>query len=224
MRNYFKTFALLLLMAVCSMGAKAATVNDLVAIDYDYVFIADDVTSNGTVALTAAEIYAEDHILAAGYQGNTVNTGKGNSSFAGGTHLNCLRIKGTQNALAFAVSGACEVTFYMQATNYRGLIVSKILSNDPAAEGYQKQEANTAVWHISLPSAGVYYLMSYSDDPNNANADLFFAGFEIVFPDDPAAVTFGVTREVASVTSTSSDDQVPLPAMPLQKMCWWIRR
>lgn len=111
MRNYFKTFALLLLMAVCSMGAQAATVNDLVAIDYDYVFIADDVTSNGTVALTAAEIYAEDHILAAGYQGNTVNTGKGISSFAGGTHLNCLRIKGTQNALAFAVSGACEVTF-----------------------------------------------------------------------------------------------------------------
>ena len=41
MRN-LKTFALLLLMAVCSMGAKAATVNDLVAIDYDYVFIADD--------------------------------------------------------------------------------------------------------------------------------------------------------------------------------------
>lgn len=207
MRNYFKTFALLLMMAVCNIGAQAATVNDLVAIDYDYVFIADDVTSNGTVALTAAEIYAEDYILAAGYQGNTVNTGKGNSSFAGGTHLNCLRIKGTQNALAFAISGACEVTFYMQATNYRGLIVSKILSDDPAAEGYQKQEANTAVWHISLPSAGVYYLMSYSEDPNNTNADLFFAGFEIFFPDDPAAVTFGVTREVASVTSTSSDDQ-----------------
>lgn len=49
--------------------------------------------------------------------------------------------------------------------------------------------------------------MSYSEDPNNTNADLFFAGFEIIFPDDPAAVTFGVTREVASVTSTSSDNQ-----------------
>jgi len=206
MRNV-KTFALLLLMAVCSMGAKAATVGDLAAIDYDYAFIADDVTSNGTVALTAAELYADNHILAAGYQGNTVNTGKGSSSFAGGSHLNCLRIKGTQNALAFEVSGACDVTFYMQATSYRGLIVSKTLSDDSSAEGYQKQDANTAVWHISLPSAGVYYLMSYSDDPNNANADLFFAGFEIVFPDDPAAVAFGVTREVASVTSTSTDGQ-----------------
>ena len=208
MRNFLKTFALLLLMAVCSMGAKAATVSDLVAIDYDYVFVADDVTSNGTVALTAAELYAEDHILAAGWNGNTVHTGKGSSSFAGGSHLNSLRIKGTQNALAFEVSGACDVTFYMQATAYRGLIVSKTLFDDPTAEGYQKQEANTAVWHISLPSAGVYYLMSYSDDPGNANADLYFAGFEMIFPDDPAAVAFGVTREVASVTSTSSDEQV----------------
>ena len=85
MRNFLKTFALLLLMAVCSMGAKAATVSDLVAIDYDYVFVADDVTSNGTVALTAAELYAEDHILAAGWNGNTVHTGKGSSSFAGGS-------------------------------------------------------------------------------------------------------------------------------------------
>lgn len=209
MRN-LKTFALLLLMAVCSMGAKAATVSDLVAIDYDYVFVADDVTSNGTVALTTAELYADNHILAAGWDGNTVHTGKGSSSFAGGSHLNSLRIKGKQNALAFEVSGACDVTFYMQATAYRGLIVSKTLSDDSSAEGYQKQEANTAVWHITLPSAGVYYLMSYSDDPNNANADLYFAGFEIVFPDDPAAVAFGVTREVASVTSTSSDDSSPI--------------
>ena len=206
MRN-LKTFALLLLMAVCSMGAKAATVSDLVAIDYDYVFVADDVTSNGTVALTAAELYADNHILAAGWNGNSVRIDQGNSSFAGGGHLNCLRIKGTQNALAFKVSGACDVTFYMRATSYRGLIVSKTLSDDPTAEGYQKQEANTAVWHISLPSAGVYYLMSYSDDPSNANADLYFAGFEMTFPDDPAAVAFGVTREVASVISTSSDDQ-----------------
>ena len=205
MRNYFKTFALLLLMAVCSMGAKAATVSDLVAIDYDYVFVADDVTSNGTVALTAAELYADGHIFAP--TANTVAINKGNSTFAGGSHLNSLRIKGTQNALTFEVSGACDVTFYMQATVYRGLIVSKTLSDNPTAEGYQKQEANTAVWHITLPSAGVYYLMSYSDDPGNVNADLYFAGFEMIFPDDPAAVTFGVTREVASETSTSSDNQ-----------------
>ena len=51
---------------------------------------------------------------------------------------------------------------------------------------------------MALDEAGVYYLTSY-------NADFYFAGFEIVFPDDPAAVTFGVTREVASETSTSSD-------------------
>lgn len=198
MRNYFKTFALLLLMAVCSMGAKAATVNDLVAIDYDYVFIADDMTNNGTEKPVANTLYAEGHIFAP--TANTVANNKGNSTFAGGTHLNSLRLKNAQDRLAFKVSGPCTVTFYTYSDVQRGIYVSKEdnVTTDEAA--YAKQPVSTPVWTVALDEAGVYYLTSY-------NNDFFFAGFEIVFPDDPAAVTFGVTREVASVTSTSSDDQ-----------------
>lgn len=197
MRNV-KTFALLLLMAVCSMGAKAATVSDLVAIDYDYVFVADDVTSNGTVNLVANTLYADGHIFAP--TNNTVRADKGNSSFAGGSHLNSLRLKNAQDRLAFKVSGPCTVTFYTYSDAARGIYVCKTdnVITDEAA--YAKQPSSTPVWTVALDEAGVYYLTSY-------NADFFFAGFEITFPDDPAAVAFGVTREVASVTSTSTDGQ-----------------
>ena len=93
---------MLLLMAVCSMGAKAATVSDLVAIDYDYVFIADDMTNNGTEKPVANTLYADGHIFAP--TANSVATNKGNSTFAGGTHLNSLRLKNAQDRLAFKVS------------------------------------------------------------------------------------------------------------------------
>ena len=199
MRNYFKTFALLLLMAVCSMGAKAATVNDLVAIDYDYVFIADDMTNNGTEKPVANTLYADGHIFAP--TANTVATNKGNSTFAGGTHLNSLRLKNAQDRLAFKVSGPCTVTFYTYSDAARGIYVSKVDNVTTDEEAYAKQPVSTPVWTVALDEAGVYYLTSY-------NADFFFAGFEIVFPDDPAAVTFGVAREVASVTSTSTDELV----------------
>ncbi len=198
MRN-LKTFALLLLMAVCSMGAKAATVNDLVAIDYDYVFIADDMTNNGTEKPVANTLYAEGHIFAP--TANTVATNKGNSTFAGGTHLNSLRLKNAQDRLAFKVSGPCTVTFYTYSDAARGILVSKTDNVTTAEDAFAAQPASTPVWTVALDEAGVYYLTSY-------NADFFFAGFEIVFPDDPAAVTFGVTREVASVTSTSTDELV----------------
>lgn len=183
-------------MAVCSMGAKAATVNDLVAIDYDYVFIADDMTNNGTVKPVANTLYADGHIFAP--TANTVATNKGNSTFAGGTHLNSLRLKDAQDRLAFKVSGPCTVTFYTQSHAERGILVSKTDNVTTAEDAFAAQPASTPVWTVALDEAGVYYLTSY-------NADFYFAGFEIVFPDDPAAVTFGVTREVASVTSTSSD-------------------
>ena len=197
MRN-LKTFALLLLMAVCSMGLQAATVNDLVAIDYDYVFIADDMTNNGTEKPVANTLYADGHIFAP--TANTVATNKGNSTFAGGTHLNSLRLKNAQDRLAFKVSGPCTVTFYTYSDAARGILVSKTDNVTTAEDAFAAQPASTPVWTVALDEAGVYYLTSY-------NNDFFFAGFEIVFPDDPAAVTFGVTREVASVTSTSSDDQ-----------------
>ncbi len=185
MRN-LKTFALLLLMAVCS-------------IDYDYVFIADDMTNNGTEKPVANTLYADGHIFAP--TANTVATNKGNSTFAGETHLNSLRLKNAQDRLAFKVSGPCTVTFYTYSDAARGILVSKTDNVTTAEDAFAAQPASTPVWTVALDEAGVYYLTSY-------NNDFFFAGFEIVFPDDPAAVTFGVTREVASVTSTSTDELV----------------
>ena len=196
MRHIFTKLFALLIMAAMSMGVMASTVDDLVAIDCDYVFIADDVTANGTVKLTANTLYADGHIFAP--TANTVAANKGSNTFAGSSHLNSLRLKNTQDRLSFKVSAPCTVTFYTYSDASRGIYVGKTdnVSTDEAA--YAKQPASTPKWEVSLDEAGVYYLSSY-------NGDFFFAGFEVVFPDDPAAVEFGFTRTVAAETSTSSD-------------------
>ena len=180
---------------VMSLTAWSATVDDLVAIDKDWTFIADDVTSNGTVGLDANTLYTGDRILSLG--GNDKATNKGSNTIAGVSHLNSLRIKNAQNSLAFKVSGACAVTFYTQSHVERGLFISKAANVTSAESAYATEPYSTSVWNVNLDEAGVYYITS--------NGDLFIAGFEVVFPDDPAAVAFGVARTIDTETSTSSD-------------------
>ena len=187
MKHIFTKRFALLIMAAMSMGVMASTVDDLVAIDHDYVFIADDVTNNGADGLTENTLYAGDHILSLG--GNSAAANKGNSTIQGVSHLNCLRIKSTQNRLAFKVSGACTITFYTQSHASRGLILSNVDNNIDTEAAVAVQSYETSVWEVNIPAAGVYYLTS--------NGDFFFAGFEVVFPDDPADVyTLGLTAEL----------------------------
>ena len=191
MKN-FKTLFAVLAMTFCSLTVLASTVDDLVAISSDYVFIADDVTSNGTVGLTMNELYANNHILSAGWNGNSVSNAKGSIGFAsGGSHLNSLRLKNAQNMIAFKVTAPCTITLYTYSDAQRGIRIHKgARANDADETYYLQQPVSTPVWSADLDEAGVYYLSSY-------NSDFFFAGFEVTFPDDPASLyTLGLTAAI----------------------------
>ena len=103
--------------------------------------------------------------------GNSVANNKGSVYFAGGTHLNSLRLKNTQNELCFKVSGACTVTFYTYSDGTRGIQVGSTAGGTE----YGTQTASTTSWYCDITAAGVVYLSSY-------NGDFYFAGFEVTFP------------------------------------------
>lgn len=171
MKN-LKTLFAVVAMTFCSFSGWAASVNDLVAISNDWVFIADNITNNGTTKLVANTLYAGNQIFAP--TSNTVAANKGQSTFGGGQHLNSLRLKIDQDRLAFKVAGACTVTFYTYSHSERGILISTEDSNTDEAKAIAKQPASTPVWAVELPAAGTYYLTSY-------NNDFYFAGFEVIF-------------------------------------------
>ncbi len=157
---------LTLLVCVCS-GAWAASVNDLVAISSDYTFIADNITSNGTVKLTKNTLYDNSRIFAP--TANTVATNKGtHATFDDGTHLNSLRLKNTQDQLVFKVAGPCKVIFYTQSHSSRGIQVGSTAGGTE----YGSQTASTTEWECNITSAGLVYLSSYG-------SDFYFAGFTV---------------------------------------------
>lgn len=119
--------------------------------------------------LTANKLYDGNVIFAP--TANTVASNKGNNTFEGGSHLNSLRVKNTQDQLFFKVSGACTVTFYTQSHGSRGIQVGS------AAGGtqYGSQTASTTEWSCNITAAGVVYLSSYG-------GDFYFAGFKVTFP------------------------------------------
>lgn len=146
------------------------TVTDIVPISSDFVFIADNITSNGTVKLTANTLYEDGHIFA--NTGNTVATNKKTSTFAGGDHLNSLRLKNTQDQLVFKVSGKCKITFYTDSDASRGINVGTTAGGTDLGV----QPVSTTVWTIDINQASTVYLSSYNDD-------FYFAGFVVDFPE-----------------------------------------
>ncbi len=164
-----KVFTLLTLLVAIVTGAWASTVSDLVTISNNYTFISDNITSNGTVKLTADKLYDDGRIFAP--TANSVNTGKGSVTIAGVSHLNSLRLKNTQDQLCFKVAGPCVVTFYTQSHSSRGIQVG---STEGGTE-YGSQTASTTEWSCNITAAGVVYLSSYG-------GDFYFAGFKVVFP------------------------------------------
>ena len=163
-----KLLSLFVLLVAIVTGAQAATVDDLATISADYTFIADNITSNGTTGLTAGNLYDNNRIFTS--TGNSVATNKGKSTFGGADHLNSLRIKNTQDVLAFKVSTNCTITFYTQSHSSRGLQVG---STNGGTE-YGSQTVSTNKYEANV-NAGVVYLSSFG-------GDLYIAGFEIVFP------------------------------------------
>ena len=171
MRKIFLTA----LCALMSVGAWSATVDDLVAIRKSWVFIADEITANGTSGLTVNNLYASGRIFTP--TGNSVATNKGKSTIGGEEHFNSLRLKNVQDRLAFKVNDTCTITFYTQSHGTRGLVVSKMDRTSVDDPYYASQPGNTPVWTIHLDEAGTYYI-------SNHDGDFFIAGFSIVLPDD----------------------------------------
>ena len=161
-----KILSLLTLLLCIASGAWAASVNDLVAISNNYTFIADNITSNGTVKLTANELYDNNRIFTP--TGNSVATNKGNSTIDGVQHLNSLRLKKTQDQLAFKVSAPCKVTFYTQSHSERGIQVGSTAGGTE----YGSQPVSTTEWTVEITNAGVVYLSSFT-------GDFYFAGFKV---------------------------------------------
>ena len=160
-------FLLLTLVGVCP--AWASTVDDLATISSNYTFIADNVTSNGTVGLTVNTLYDEGRIFTP--TGNSAASNKGSVTFAGGSHLNSLRLKNTQDQLCFKVAGPCTITFYTQSHSERGLQVGSTAGGTE----YGSQSVSTSSWACEITSAGIVYLSSY-------NGDFYIAGFKVEFP------------------------------------------
>ncbi len=194
----------LLTLALMSIGtAWGAAVGDLKTISTDYVFIADEITSNGTTKLTANTLYDGNVIFAP--TANSVSASKGSVTFEGADHLNSLRLKNTQDQLCFKVSGACTVTFYTQSQSTRGILVG----SEAGGEQYGRQTASTTEWSCNITAAGVVYLSSY-------NADFYFAGFKVTFPktDQPtigtnpvsAKYNQGASATALSVSATAAND------------------
>jgi len=171
MRKYF----FIALMALCGAAMQAATVDDLVAIKKSWVFIADEITNNGTTGLTRDNLYAGGRIFTP--TGNSAASNKGKSTIGGEEHFNSLRLKNVQDRLAFKVTDTCTITFYTMSHGTRGLVVSKTDRTNTTDAYYASQPGNTPVWTIHLDEAGTYYL-------SNHDGDFFIAGFSIVLPDD----------------------------------------
>ena len=177
MKKILSLLALLVISLVGGLSAMAqsGTVDDLVAITSDYTFIADNVTANGTTALTANTLYDEKRIFA--NTGNSVNASKGKSTIGGVEHLNCLRLKNIQDQLVFKVGGPCTVKFYTQSHASRGIQVG----SSEGGTQFGVQPVSTTEWECTINKAGLVYLSSYS-------GDFFFAGFEVT--PMPKTVTF----------------------------------
>lgn len=166
MKKILSLIALLMLFVAGGQNAVAATIDDLVAITGEYTFIADNITSNGTVGLTANTLYDGGRIFTE--TGNTAAKNKGSITFAGASHLNSLRLKNIQNTLIFKVGMPCHIKLYSQKHSSRGINVG---STSGGAE-FGKQTVNTDVCECDITTAGVVYLSSFE-------GDFYFAGFEI---------------------------------------------
>ncbi len=208
MKKILSLFALLLTIVI---GAKAASVNDLVPISSDWTFIADDITSNGTTKTAANTLYCDGKIIST--TGNSVSTKKGNSTIGGASHLNSLRIKNTQDQLTFKVAGACTVKFYTQSHDSRGIQAGSTAGGTE----YGTQDVSTTTWELELDDAATVYLSSFG-------GDFYIAGFEVTMAEQKeissqtlAGVKVGETSltqdattagfSVSGTTITLTDDQ-----------------
>ncbi len=169
MKN-IKSILLLAAWLAGSVSLMAATVSDLAPITKSWVFVAEDIIDS--TGLSKNTLYADNHIFSPA--GNSYSNKKGKSTFGGGEHLNCLRLKNAQNRLAFKVADACTITFYGESNSKRGVILSSQDNVKDTTSDYviAYQKVNEATFTAEIKNAGTYYLTSY-------NGDFYMAGFVV---------------------------------------------
>ena len=149
-------------------GGAAGTVDDLVAVSEGYVFVADNVTADGTMKPAANTIYDDGKIFVSAEF--TVATNKGSNTFGGASHLNSMRLKNSTDYIAFKVADACLITFYAENPNKsnRHFKVGNAANDD--TYGLIPDGQTTA--SILIPAAGTVYVTG----PGN---DRYLGGFEV---------------------------------------------
>ncbi len=173
-------------------GGTAGTVDDLVAVSEGYVFVADDVTGNGTLSPTANTLYDNNKIFTSGAL--TVATNKGSNTFAGASHLNSMRLKNTSDYIAFKVDDACVITFYVENPDKsRVFKVGSAANDDTYGTITDADEEHT----ITIPAAGTVYV-------TGSGGDRYLGGF-IVSAVSPATENIAFSGVTTYVTQNALD-------------------
>ena len=148
-------------------GGTSGAVADLTAVSEGYVFIADNVTADGTLSPAANTIYDDGKLFVS--TAFTVARNKGSNTFAGESHFNSMRLKNTTDYIAFKVDEPCMVTFYVENPNKnRNFKVGNAANDDTF--GTIPDGQTTA--SILIPEAGTVYV-------TGPGGDRYMAGFEV---------------------------------------------
>lgn len=167
--------------------------SDIVAVSPGYTFIADNVTSNGTVGLVAKRLYDSNHIFSP--LGNTAANNKSKSTIGGVQYFNSLRVKNSgQDVLVFKVDRPCMITLYAQTTGKtgneaRGIKVGTAVDDNTYGTIPDSDPAD-GDHTITITSAGLVYL--------TGTGDRFIAGFEVLGSGTPPAQSYTTVYDIAS--------------------------
>lgn len=173
----------------------AGTVDDLVAVSEGYVFVADNVTADGTLKPATNTLYDEGKVFVSAEF--AVATNKGSNTFGGASHLNSMRLKNSTDYIAFKVADACLITFYVEnpKKDTRNFKVGNAANDD--TYGLIPDGQTTA--SIFIPAAGTVYV-------TGPGSDRYFGGFEV------SAASYDVEVGETGFATVSFPQAVTIPA------------
>ena len=165
-------------------GGTSGAVDDLTAVSEGYVFIADNVTADGTLSPAANTIYDNGKVFVSAVF--TVARNKGSNTFAGESHFNSMRLKNTTDYIAFKVDEPCLVTFYVENPNKNRNFKVGNAANDDTFGTIPDGQTTTS---ILIPEAGTVYV-------TGPGGDRYMAGFEVKAATETITTDNGVATYV----------------------------
>jgi hypothetical protein len=157
-------------------AGTSGTASDLVAVPDNYVFVADDITINGTSSPSANTLYDGSKVFTS--TKFSVSTGTGSNTFGGSSHLNSMRLKNTSDYVAFKVSGPCTVTFYGNSYSGRNFKIGTNANDDT----YGTFSGDNTSQEFNIPNAGTVYI-------TGSGSDRYLAGFVVAYAAAPSIKT-----------------------------------